>query len=658
MSDTTRRFVAVYWDFENIHKGVPNELKHRGMIDIKSMLEYINTLGEVSINKVFANFVDMGLDRYRYQFMEHSMDLIQIFARVMPTGEISKNGADIRIAIDAVEDAFNFPKIETFVIISGDSDFTHLAQMLRKHGKYVVGIGAQNSTSQFWIKSVNEFKFYHNIVAQDTPQRGPRVQPSGMEKAKRLLLQAIKRLTRGSLDGKVERTAIKPIMLRLDPTFDETSLGYNSFTKFLEGCNDLVEISRGKADVEVTIRDAAAAVQALGAANFDAAPAPAPAAGERRPAALAPVAPVVSASGEKLGPAKTLLVQAVGECMRGKLPNERITSTQVKNVIHRLDPSFDYMNYGYKKFHEFLKDCQDVITMERARHGDYVALRDPNAAAVIVSTPLDVTVAPVVDAEPAIEPTRSRGSRPPRRDTRNDRPEGGERSGRGEDRRRDRRQEFSDDETSDQAAVLAGYKAPALSEAGRDAGRRGRGGRSRFEVREESAAPALVVSAPTYVPPTLPEPESGSVAEYTEYLTNFGFPVQKFELRQSTLLIAYELLKGGQKFTVAAFEKALQKEFKEKGIDAAEAHSTRVVLEKSWVVESGDTKGSIVLRKHIQAPEDVFKSVDRAVLYRLGLVVEKVELVIVAELLYLKSVEFVEYLQSVQTEASSLFATV
>ena len=161
--------IAVYWDFENIHNGVQprgGQLHSRlhayrisdQMVNVKAIMDYLSSLGDVVINRAYANWT--MLKNYRFVLLEHSVDLVQLF----PRGQHAKNGADIRLAVDAVEDIFHHRDIDIQVIIGGDSDFTGVAQKLRLHGKYVIGIGAKNSSNIYWIKSCNEFKYYHTLA--------------------------------------------------------------------------------------------------------------------------------------------------------------------------------------------------------------------------------------------------------------------------------------------------------------------------------------------------------------------------------------------------------------------------------------------------------------------------------------------------------------
>ncbi|MBZ0274479.1 NYN domain-containing protein [bacterium] len=246
------RKIAVYWDFENIHNGIQprgvathqraNPFRVTGnMVEVKAVLDYLSSLGDVVINRAYANWT--MFKNYRFVMLEHSIDLIQLF----PRGQHAKNGADIRMAIDALEDIFHFDEIDTQVIIGGDSDFSGVAQKLRQHGKYVIGIGARNSSNIYWIKSCNEFKYYHTLTgsrtrAEDENEEAPPEGELDLDEAKDLLLRATRRLGRNHEEGLVPLYSVRPMMIRMDPSFDESNFGFESFLKFVEDSHDILHV--------------------------------------------------------------------------------------------------------------------------------------------------------------------------------------------------------------------------------------------------------------------------------------------------------------------------------------------------------------------------------------------------------------------------------
>lgn len=235
--------VAVYWDFENIHAAVLEEKEGEGtyrrvfneiqdpVVKIGAIVRYVSGLGTIAINRAYANWERFS--SYRLALLEHSIDLIQIF----PPGGKAKNGADIRLAIDVIQDILVFPHITTVVIISGDSDYISLVQRCKQQGRDVFGIGVQRAASQFLIKSCNEFKFYHTLF----------------DDARQLLVTTLHTLLRVEGKEHVLKARVRPAMTRMDPDFDEANYGFSSFVEFLDQCRDLVCISQGENDHLISI---------------------------------------------------------------------------------------------------------------------------------------------------------------------------------------------------------------------------------------------------------------------------------------------------------------------------------------------------------------------------------------------------------------------
>ena len=177
---------------------------------------------------------------------EYTIDFIQLFYR----GHHSKNGADIRMAIDVVDDIALNPHITTVVIISCDSDYVSIAQNIRRKGKLVIGIGIGGSTNQYWVKSCNEFKFYDALLVKSQSSSIDALEQRGYvmdeidDETKDLLAKAVSRLAADKNQESVLGGQVKEIMKRLDPSFDESNYGYGKFSDFLDHCKDVVKIDR------------------------------------------------------------------------------------------------------------------------------------------------------------------------------------------------------------------------------------------------------------------------------------------------------------------------------------------------------------------------------------------------------------------------------
>jgi hypothetical protein len=165
-----RPSVALYWDFENLHASLwearqdepyarnDNRFKvQEPLIDVQAVVDMAAALGPIAIHRAYCNWQYFG--RYRDALLHNAIDLVQLF----PPGGTAKNGADIRLSLDAMEDLARFPHLGTVVIVGGDSDFMPLAQKIRAAGRRVVGVGDRRSTSRHWAASCHEFRFYETL---------------------------------------------------------------------------------------------------------------------------------------------------------------------------------------------------------------------------------------------------------------------------------------------------------------------------------------------------------------------------------------------------------------------------------------------------------------------------------------------------------------
>ena len=180
-----RPSVALYWDFENLHASLwearqdepytrnDNRFKvQEPLIDVQAVVAMAATLGPIAIHRAYCNWQYFG--RYRDLLLHNAVDLVQLF----PPGGTAKNGADIRLSLDAMEDIGRFPHLGTVVIIGGDSDFMPLAQKIKAAGRRVVGVGDRRSTSRHWAASCHEFCFYETLPPSPAAA-DPAVNPAG-----------------------------------------------------------------------------------------------------------------------------------------------------------------------------------------------------------------------------------------------------------------------------------------------------------------------------------------------------------------------------------------------------------------------------------------------------------------------------------------------
>ena len=163
--------IALYWDFENLHAALcearqegsyskqDNRFKvQEPLVDVAAIVALAASKGPIAINRAYCNW--QYFCRYRDLLMHHGMELIQMF----PPGGAAKNGADIKLCLDAMEDLGRFAHIGTVIVVSGDSDYMPLAQKIKAAGRTLLGVGARKATNAHWATSCHGFHYYDDLV--------------------------------------------------------------------------------------------------------------------------------------------------------------------------------------------------------------------------------------------------------------------------------------------------------------------------------------------------------------------------------------------------------------------------------------------------------------------------------------------------------------
>jgi uncharacterized protein (TIGR00288 family) len=217
--------MAVFVDFENLALGFQNR---HGRFDIRRVLQRLVEKGKIIVKKGYADWSRYA--DYKRQLHESGLELIEIPRRAM-TG---KNSADIRLCVDAMDLCYSKEHIDTFVIVSGDSDFSPLVAKLKENGKRVLGLAMRKSTSELLVNSCDEFIFYEDLETPEPPEDLPGIQVSTeKQEAFRLLIEtlvALRRETSGSLYSSMIKDTIK----RKQPSFVESTYGFRNFSEVLE----------------------------------------------------------------------------------------------------------------------------------------------------------------------------------------------------------------------------------------------------------------------------------------------------------------------------------------------------------------------------------------------------------------------------------------
>lgn len=220
---------AVFIDFENIALWADRELFD---FELTPLIEYLQSRGPALVKRAYG---DWGrFLRYREELMNLSIDLIQIFS-VRP----GKNRADIRMAIDALEIAMTREQIRTFVIVSGDSDFSPLVARLREYGRYTIGIGPRSISHDLLVRSCDEFIYLETLFGETGDVGG--TYTSERDNARSTLVKALQAHgQRGEVP--VLAAKLKQTMLLMDPAFNEVNFGYSQFKSWLEDNVDLIKL--------------------------------------------------------------------------------------------------------------------------------------------------------------------------------------------------------------------------------------------------------------------------------------------------------------------------------------------------------------------------------------------------------------------------------
>src|ERR1700758_4020382 len=289
MNDPGVTRVAVYIDFDNIVVSRYDQVHGRGQfqrdrvrgfsrtdkpadpelaervrsatVDVGAVIDFASSFGTLVLTRAYADWSAPVNADYRGQLVSRAVDLVQLF----PAAAYAKNAADIRLAVDAVEDMFRLPDLTHVVIVAGDSDYIPLAQRCNRLGRYGVGVGVAGSSSRSLAAACDEFVIYDALPGVPVPEPKRRVRakdtdadepppPDPQAAATDLLTRALRiGLEKDDADW-LHNSAVKAQMKRMDPSFSEKSLGFKSFSDFLRSRSDLVELDESSTTRMVRLR--------------------------------------------------------------------------------------------------------------------------------------------------------------------------------------------------------------------------------------------------------------------------------------------------------------------------------------------------------------------------------------------------------------------
>jgi hypothetical protein len=214
----------VFVDFENLALGFQGQ---RSKFDIHLALKRLVEKGKIIARKAYADW--SRFQPYTASFHEAAFELIEIPRR----SQTGKNSADIRLCVDAIDLAYSKAHIDTFVIVSGDSDFTPLVSKLKENGKHVIGLGMQGSTSDLLRDNCDEFIYYEDLARPSPVVAGVEQFSEAKRKVFLLLLDSLLALKRENKEL-LWSSLIKETMKRKKPSFNEAYHGYRTFSELLQ----------------------------------------------------------------------------------------------------------------------------------------------------------------------------------------------------------------------------------------------------------------------------------------------------------------------------------------------------------------------------------------------------------------------------------------
>ena len=397
----SRLRLAVFIDFDNIEIGVKNTLSTQ--FDAGLVLEALKERGEVVSKTAYSDWQRAG--DYSRLLTQHAIKMVQ--RNLTPGGD--KNGADINLALDALEMAFTHPHINAFVIVGGDSDFISLLEKLKQYDKKVFVVGGRQFTSNIMQKNCHEFIAYENLLSSSRRQQGGRSQKPGerhqpldrqpLEQSVPLVKRALKVLSEREVSPQLG--LLKSTLLQLDSTFSERSFGAGSFRDFVEKLEKLglVTVKQEGRDLLVELREGFEMPELPAAQDREKHEAPAHPRGEghgrhpqheRAPHGEPAVVADPAKQAEGVAEVRRILASAKANT---RWP---LYIRQMKQLLKTNAPGFDERAFGFATLIDLLRAAQKdgLVRMERDRQG---------AVRLFQGQALQAAAAAAGDGQPAAE---------------------------------------------------------------------------------------------------------------------------------------------------------------------------------------------------------------------------------------------------------------
>jgi uncharacterized protein (TIGR00288 family) len=395
LTDSRSTRIAVFIDFDNVEIGVKSTIG--GQFDIGLVLEAIKERGEIVTKVAYSDWKRVG--DYSRLLTQHAIRMVQ--RNMTPGGD--KNGADITMALDALEMCFTHDHINAFVIVGGDSDFISLVEKLKQYGRKVIVVGGRQFTSVTMQRNCHEFIAYENLVGsrgRPADRGGRPIGTSDVSKALPIVMRALKVLTEREVTPQLG--LLKSTLLQLDSTFSEREYGVSSFRDFMEKVAQAgaVTLKHAGRSMLVEPREGAVVVEDLGG-SVD------------RPidgTVVRPASPSSESSDDEDGeslPASPMTMQdgirAVQQAIinASTPPRFPMYVRQAKQFLRTAIDGFDERKYGFSSVVDLLRAAgkEGVLRIERDRQGAIRVFPGPNLAEKPRVSELPIDIDETVDVE-------------------------------------------------------------------------------------------------------------------------------------------------------------------------------------------------------------------------------------------------------------------
>ncbi len=372
---------ALLIDFDNVTLGIRSNLGQ----ELRNLLNSEVISSNVAVQRAYADW--RRSPQYIVPLSEASIDLI--FAPAY--GSSKKNATDIRLAIDALELVFTRPEIKTFILMSGDSDFSSLVLKLKEYGKYVIGVGIQESSSDLLVQNCDEYYSYSTLAGLTKAGEETRERHDPWVLAEKSIQKMVQR------SDTMRSDRLKQVMIEIDPSFNEKEQGFNKFNRFVveaasRGLLSIKKMENGQYAVAPGDKVSTESESRTERAKGEAPVKPGRKAEgrktsarrgrgrskEREPEERAEKPSAAVRGRPKLTRERAFeVLDKALEALLERRPDDSVRDSDVKRRILKIDADFDEGELGFSKFSKFLLDAEEAgaIELTRSPNGNLLVSR-------------------------------------------------------------------------------------------------------------------------------------------------------------------------------------------------------------------------------------------------------------------------------------------